>query len=130
MGKRFSDAGENFYATTAQVIVSLFIAMALEFSLGRDAITGRKQEDVQNVVLISMSWIGLVACIRALAKEGTSVTVGFAGAGVTAASALVAFALYKQAIQQSGNKPDETNLKATLIVLLFLAACVVFLVYY
>jgi hypothetical protein len=93
MGIKWGSVEDNYYESTSQIIASLFIAMAVELFADRQA-WSEPLARVQALVLIALSWIGLFACIRALAGGGDAISVALAGAGVTAASTLVALTLY------------------------------------
>ena len=113
MAINWPDAGESFYSSVSQIIATLFIAIAVEFFY-----TTARMEilDVVRVVLLTaLSWLGLIACVRALAGDQNSVTVGLAGAGVTAASVLVSLALYEQVTRHQTQDTRAGRMASALI---------------
>ena len=127
LSKRWPRAGENFYATAAQVIATLFVAAAVEF-FAREATQAYMTDSIRLLLLIAVSWAGLFACIRALAGGGTRETAGLAGAGVAAVSVLVSLALYEQ-IKARGEGSDRIELIAAAVITLFLVTPVVILMF-
>jgi hypothetical protein len=125
MSQAWPDAGKEFYSTTSQVIATLFIAVTVDFFAGR-ASRRRAEDALLALVLIAEAWVGFFACVRALAGAQSAWTVGSAGAGVTAASVLVALALYDK-IMKGQEDSHEVGLMGAMIVMLFLAAAVVLL---
>jgi hypothetical protein len=122
MGAQWPDAGENFYASAAQVIATLFIAIAVEF-FAREAAGESALDRLRLVLLIALSWLGFFACLRALAGDPGGTTTGLAGAGVTAASVLVALTLYDE-IRKRNEDSLQGEAIGQLIVVMFLAASV------
>lgn len=128
MGKRWADAGENFYSATSQAIATLFIAIAVGEFFAREASEKEALDGLRIVLLIGVSWLGFFACIRALAGDASSVTSGLAGAGVTAASVLVSLSLYDR-IKGSREDSDKVDIIAAAVVILFLAIPVSLLIF-
>jgi hypothetical protein len=127
MGARWPDAGGDFYASTAQVIATLFIAIAVEFFAREASRKSAPLDRLRLVLLIAQSWAGFFACVRALAGDATAVTVGLASAGVTAASVLVSLTLYEQ-IRASSEESGEGGVVGQVIVLLFILVPVLVLI--
>jgi hypothetical protein len=126
MGTAQRDAGNDFYATGAQVIATLFIAIAVE--LVRQADRRQLPNAIGTLVLIGESWIGFFACIRALAGGASSLTLGLAGAGVTAAVLLLSWSLYEQ-ITELDESTHQQKVMAAAVVITFLITAVVLLIY-
>lgn len=83
-----SAPGVDFYTTVAQVIVAMYLAVALESFVSGGTSLGRSDR-AEFAVLLSISWIGLIACLRGIVIPGESWTGGLGGAGLIAAALLV-----------------------------------------
>jgi len=127
MGTAQRDAGGEFYATSAQVIATLFVAIAVEFFPPQ---AGQRQlrDAVTTLVLVGQSWIGFFACIRALAGAASGLTVALAGVGVTAAALLLSWSLYGKITQPDDSSHQQKSIAAGIVVI-FLIAAVVLLIY-
>lgn len=128
MSVRWPEPSENFYASIAQIIATLFIAMMIEFFAFNT--THRTSFDATLIiVLLAESWLGLLACIYALAGADGGLVVALAGVGVTSASILVSITLYSRV---RDSVPSDrhgasagTDMVAAVTVILFLIAPVV-----
>jgi hypothetical protein len=126
MAVKWPEPSENFYASIAQIIATLFVAMMIEFFASEA--TQRESFDATLVVmLLALSWVGLLACIYALAGASNGLTVGLAGAGVTSASVLVSLTLYDKVKGRSSDVQTD-DLVAAFTVILFLVAPVLLLI--
>jgi hypothetical protein len=119
-GQRWGNADASFYATTAQIIATLFIAITVEFYVHLSEKWKGIQERVAIVALLVMSWIGLFACIKAMVEGGTSWSSGLAGAGLVAASGVVSLSFCERLRGGAGPRQNA-------IALLFLAPPVLLL---
>ena len=93
VGLNWRDASVDYYANSAQIIVTLFIAVAIEFIVGREDIWEDELDRSMILGLITISWFGLFGCIQAMLDDGNALASGAAAAGLTAASVLVALTL-------------------------------------
>jgi hypothetical protein len=112
--KWWPHASPEYYSVIAQIIVTLFLAVAIEFFTG-----SRDRADLLDRVLvfpmIAIAWLGLFACLRAIARGGSAFTAGVAAAGVSAAADLIAILLYERL------KKDEPALAGPIVVALIAA---------
>jgi hypothetical protein len=98
VGARWPHADATFYATVAQLIVTLVVAIAVEVVTDQD----RRPSPYGLVVPVSLffaGWIGLLASVRVLAgisTTGNSVTAGSSAAGLTAMGILTSLALFER----------------------------------
>lgn len=121
VAKRWPTEDDAYYSTLAQIIATLFIAIAIEF-FARDNVLWKDRLDQFMILgLIAISWSGLFACVRALLDGGTAFTSGLAAAGVMSASVLVSLALFARVRPAVSGPPVR-------IVLVFLVPPVVLLV--
>jgi len=97
VGARWPHAGAEFYATVAQVIVTLVIAIAVEVVTDRDQRPSPYGLAVP-LSLFFVGWIGLLASIRGLAgsSSGNSLIAGCSAAGLTAMGLLTSLALFER----------------------------------
>lgn len=84
---------DGYYSTAAQVIVTLYVAWAIEIAISGPAGTGSKRLTVEHGIYAVISSAGLVSCIRALGISQEWWLAGLAGAGVVAAVLLLAEAI-------------------------------------
>jgi hypothetical protein len=74
------------------------------------------------LALSGLSWIGFFACMRALAGAPTDLTRGLTGMGVTAASVLLAVALYdRMAAREDVSEREKAIAGAIILIVLFSA---------
>jgi hypothetical protein len=117
----------DFYPTAAQVIATLFLALTVEFFARQAA--GRGAQDAVIVLALSgLSWIGFFACMRALTGADTDLTRGLTGMGVTAASVLLAVALYDTMAARENVSHREKSI-AGVMILIVLFAAILLLIY-
>jgi hypothetical protein len=125
MGLKWPNPGESFYSDTGQIIATLFVAMAIEFfAFGAK---GETYDALLAIALLALSWLGLLACVRASAGSATGTTVALAGTGVTAASTLVSLSLYEK-VKASGLDSHADDVLAAATVILFILAPVLVLI--
>lgn len=87
----FSSArpGSDYYSTVAQVIAAMYLAVALE-SFTSGGVTLGRFDQVEFAVLLMISWIGLIACLRGIVVVSEEAwTAGLGGSGLIAATLLV-----------------------------------------
>jgi hypothetical protein len=124
MELKWPNPGGSFYSDTGQIIATLFVAMAIEFfAFGAK---GETYDALLAIALLALSWLGLLACIRASAGSATGATVALAGTGVTAASTLVSLSLYEKV--KGGLDSHADDLLAAATVILFILAPVLVLI--
>jgi hypothetical protein len=119
--------GKEFYSSLAQVIATLFVAIAVDL-FASQASRRSVRDALQLLLLIAQSWFGFFACIRALAGGGTALTAGLAAAGVAAASVLLSLTLYER-IRDVSEDSEKDQLIAAVVVTLFLMAPVSLLIF-
>lgn len=122
LAARWQDVAPGFYEAVAQIIATLFIAMTVEVFSSRSAWTD-PLGPVQAAALVLLSWLGLFACVRAMAGGGTPVTLALAGAGLAASSALVAVALQARLVDAGHMR--ESRARALLVAMLVLPGLVI-----
>lgn len=109
VARRWPDADVETYNVIAQLIATLFIAIAVEFA--RSTVLWEDRLDRLLVqILIGMSWTGLFTCVRALLDGGTSLTAGLAAAGLMSASVLVWLALFARMSGSTSGPPASVVL--------------------
>ncbi len=118
---RWPGASENFHATVAQIIATLFIAIAVEFYARDKLMWDDKLDQFMVLGLIAFSWSGLFGSIRGMLDDGTAFTSGLAAAGMMSASVLVSLALFARVRASSLGPPAG-------IVLVFLFPPVLLLI--
>jgi periplasmic divalent cation tolerance protein len=79
----------DYYSTAAQVIVTLYVAVAIEAATGSPP----RRLTVEHGIYFVVSSTGLLACIRALAVQGGSWLVGLTASGVVASALILAEAI-------------------------------------
>lgn len=122
-GHRWPAGDAVYYASAAQIIATLFIAITVELFAPKTEQAGIA--DTANVVPLTLiTWFGFFASIRALVGDPTDLTVGFSAAGLTAASLLVSFNIYDR-IASRGSVTDRDRIVGALYVLSFAAAAIV-----
>lgn len=78
----------DYFTTVAQVIAAMYLAVALEFFSGK-GVTLDQFGRSDFAALLTLSWIGLIACIRGIVYP-EHWTAGLAGMGLIASAMLVA----------------------------------------
>lgn len=127
MGISQRSASGDFYATSAQVIATLFIAIAVDAV--RQAGQRQVRDAVSTLVLMGQSWIGFFACIRALAGGASDLTVALAGVGVTAAALLLSWSLYEQIAHPEDSTHQQKLIAAALVVIFLFTAVALLCIY-
>jgi hypothetical protein len=117
----------DFYATSAQVIATLFLAITVEF-FARQAAGRGLQDAVVALVLAAQSWIGFFACVRALTGAPSDLTLGLTTMGVAAASVLLALGLYDRMAARHDASDREKTVAAIVILIVLLAAIALLMV--
>ena len=84
--------GDSFYATTAQVIATMYVAVAIEFFAGEGVRLDRAGQ-TEFVFLLGTSWLGMLASVEALRQSPSAWTPSLATAGLVASVFLVTTAL-------------------------------------
>lgn len=79
---------EAFYGTAAQVIATMYVAVALEFFVGEGVVLDAAGR-VEFVLLLGVSWLGLLASFEALSREPHSWSPSMAAAGLLASVFMV-----------------------------------------
>lgn len=115
------EPADDFYATSAQVIATLFLAITVGF-FARQAAGRGMQDAVVALVLAGQSWIGFFACVRALTGAATDLTRGLTGMGVTAASVLLSLALYDGMLARDDISQRGKSVGAGIILIVLFAA--------
>ncbi len=105
VGLRWPKLDDRAYDIVAQVIATLFIALAVELLAQKPGAWRDPAHRVQAVALVLIAWFGLFGCIRAIFDDGSALTAGLAAAGLAAASALIALAAYARATDSSSQGP-------------------------
>lgn len=111
----------DFYATSAQVIATLFVAITVDF-FARQAAERARQDALVALMLAGQSWVGFFACLRALTGAATDLTRGLTAMGVTAASVLLSLALYDRMAARADVSEREKALAAFMILIVLFAA--------
>ena len=93
VAQRWPEPDANFFEGTAQLLVALFIAMAVEFSTPGEKVWQNTLDKVMLLLLLATGWSGLFGCIQTMfSGQRTALHSGLAGAGLMAASTLVSLA--------------------------------------
>ncbi len=125
VGTDAREPSSDFYATGAQVIATLFLAVTVDF-FARQATGEGIQDAVVALVLSGQSWIGFFACIRALTGAPGPVTLGLTAMGVTAASVLLALRFY-DAMRARENVSEREKAVAAIVILIVLVSALALL---
>jgi hypothetical protein len=124
---RWAGMDAAFFSTISQLIVALFIAIAVDFLIKLRRSWKSWLERAAIVIMLVLSWTGLFACIAALVSLNPAAPTpvspwlsGLAGTGLVAASAVVSLSFTERL--RGKNKPRQT-----LIAVLFVAPPVILL---
>ena len=91
-----SDA-DSYYGTTAQVIATMYVAVAIEFFTG-GGVEFDARGRIEFLLLLAVSWLGLLASLQAVSGNSEDWTSAIAAAGVVASVFLVTTALGRRVI--------------------------------
>jgi hypothetical protein len=83
---------DSYYATAAQVIATMYVAVAIEFFAG-DGVQLDAAGRVEFVFLLAVSWLGLLDSFGALSRHPSAWTPSLAAAGLVASVFMVTTAL-------------------------------------
>lgn len=120
-GMKWPSDSVEFYSLIAQVIATLFVAIAVEFFLRDASIWNSPADKFMVMALIAITWTGMFACIRAILVGGDGLMTGFATAGIVAASVLVSLTLFARVQDSARPRPG------LMLVLLIPAALMMYL---
>ena len=86
------NGSETFYATSAQVIATMYVAVAIEYFTG-DGVELDASGRGEFIFLLAVSWVGLLASIRALTIDAVPWIPSMVSAGLVASVFLVSTGL-------------------------------------
>jgi hypothetical protein len=114
-----SGASESYFTTVAQVIAALYLTVAIEAFVDGGVVLTRSDQ-VEFGVLLTISWLGLLACIRGVVVQGEPWTAGLGGAGLMASIFLVTTTLANRVVLRNPHLVPWVIITACLAPLLIL----------
>ena len=104
---------DSYYATVAQVIATMYVAVAIEFFAG-DGVELDAAGRAEFVFLLGVSWLGLLDAVGALSRNPSAWTPSLAAAGLVASVFMVTTALGRRV-----NLKNTTLVKPVIYVAAF-----------
>jgi hypothetical protein len=113
---------EGYYSTTAQVIATMYVAVAVEFFGEKGGVRLNRLGRLEFLSLLALSWLGLLLSMRALDGHTRPWTSSFAASGVVASVFLVTTSLGRLV------RPINPELARPIVYLAGAAPVVIFLI--